>query len=145
MELVIPDGSRVTIAIGSEPAALPETFAPERPPAGSRHRLLKGAVVGMLVLGAFVAGQRFGGHGGPQLALADPSQPSSTVLPLPTLGQAQHAFPAAPLPRPAPPPAAPQVPPQFARRMRQPPVVVPPPGQTPTRAAARKNPFGLDN
>ncbi len=142
MELVIPDGARVTIAIGPEPAALPETVAIGHPPAGPHHLLLKGAVVGVLVLGSFVAGQRFGGRGGAQFAFAAARQPPSTVLPLPT----QHAFPA-PLPRPAPPPggsAARQVPPQFARQMRQPPVVVPPPGQAPT-AAPGKNPFGLEN
>jgi hypothetical protein len=143
MELVIPDGARVTIAIGPEPAALPETVAIGHPPAGPHHLLLKGAAVGVLVLGAFIAGQRFGGGGGAQFAFAAARQPPGTVLPLPT----QHAFANAPLPRPAPPlgsSSAAQVPPQFARQMDQPPVVVPPPGQAPT-AAPGKNPFGLEN
>lgn len=156
MDLVIPDGARVCIVIGPEPLALPAVCATEHSAATGRspltdsapsrlgHPILKSVAVGVLVLGAFVAGERIGGHGGARLALGEPQALASIPRTIaPTRMREQHAFPAAPLPAAPPPDAAPQVPPQFAQQLQQHPIVMPPPGQK--SGNDPKNPFGLGN
>jgi len=134
MELVIPDGAQVHITIGNTPLlALPNETAPQPATQKSGARFLKGIVAGVLVLGAFQAGQVMSHRGDPvppaQASVAERAPP---VLPR-TAAMADQ-------------PEAAEIPPAFRDKLAQPPQVAPPPGQaavvapgTPTPA----NPFGL--
>jgi hypothetical protein len=134
MELVIPDGAQVHIAIGSgPPLALPNENAPQLAARQRGSRFLKGVVAGVLILGAFQAG-RIMSHRGDPISAARASVEASTP---PTLPRATAA---------ADQPEAAEIPPAFRDKLAQPPQVAPPPGQaavvapgTPTPA----NPFGL--
>ena len=114
MQLEIPDGAHVHIVIGkASPLALPDETVGRR--ATVMRPMIKGAVLAVLVCGAFVAGRQFG--------------MVRTITP------AVAAAPAASADRRA----AGGLPPEFAQQLQQPPVVTPPPAPPPGR-----NPFGLD-
>ncbi len=148
MELVIPDGAQVHITVGHPPllappaAQLRQTLT-QAVPLPRRRRLLKGAVVTALLLGAFLVGRHFG-------VPPEPIDPAIAALTAPNLGPlpVEHAFPDHPLPPtaaagPAPGASAAQVPPALAEALRKPPTVVPPPGRTAPPAGA-PDPFGLN-
>lgn len=143
MQLDIPDGAQLHIVIGKPPLlALPDETAAPRAAARTGHYLLKGVAALALLCGGFEAGRHVAdrpGAGGPlQAALAQPR-------PAPTAATGQHAFPERPLLRDATGQAAAQVPAAFAAQLRQPPVVIPPPGQPATGGAPGRNAFGLEN
>ena len=156
MELVIPDGALVHIAIGNPPLlALPSEApaAPALPPAPRRgHPYLKGLLALVLLVGAFEAGRRLPPSGEgvaparAALATRDALPPSADQALLPGRPSSFEPTP----PNRAAAPA--QVPPSFAEQLRQPPTILPPPGRSTsgnpggpagTTGSAPGNAFGL--
>ena len=115
MQFEIPDGAHVQIVIGkASPLALADETGRARQHGTLARPMIRAALVGALLCGAFLIGRQFG--------------------PVRTIAPAVAAAPAAPEH-----PAA-GVPPAFAQQLQQPPIVSPPPA--PPRAG--KSPFGLD-
>jgi len=134
MELVIPDGAQIHIAIGSgPPLALPNENAPQLAARQRGSRFLKGVVAGVLILGAFQAGRIMSHRGDP----IPPAQASVEARTPPVLPRAAAA---------ATQPADAEIPTAFRDKLAQPPQVAPPPSQAGVVAPGAPvpaNPFGL--
>ena len=156
MQFEIPEGAHVHILIatpgpakacawldpgggGALPALPGEAGAPRPAPRFGRL-LLKSGLGVMLLAGSFAVGQHFGGSPrAPELAR------TAAALPRPALSAEQYAVPDRPQPREAPGQTDGQVTANFQRQLRQPPTVIPPPGQTGAPETRGRNPFGLEN
>jgi len=134
MELMIPDGARVHITIGSTPLlALPNETATRPAALKSGSHFLKGVVAGALILGAFQAGRVMSHRGDPiQPAQASVEERTPPVLPR-AVSTSDRA-------------AAAEIPPAFRDKLALPPQVAPPPGQAAIAAPGDPTPanaFGL--
>jgi len=159
MHLFIPEGVNVHVTIGSPvPGAGTTPTYPcgsDAYPRPSGRPLLKGVLTVLLLGGTFVAGTYAGrAPGGAGLGSGRGAAPAAqAALPAPYPGYGalpsppeQRAFPDRPLPRETAGADAGQVPEQFAQQLRQPPTVVPPPGQAaPAAGKPGKNAFGLED
>ena len=156
MELVIPDGQQVHIAIGNPPLLALPSEAPAAPaaPATPRrgHPYVKGLLALVLLVGAFEAGRRLP-PAGESVAPARAALATRDALPSPA---DQAPVPGRPSSLDLTPPNRPatpaQVPPSFAEQLRQPPTILPPTGRPAsgnpggpagTPGSAPANAFGL--
>lgn len=144
MQLMIPEGAQVHIVIGhATPLALPPPAAPPATAPRSGRPLLKGAVVLLLVAGAFAGGRHLAarpdGLGAAEAALAMPQAApvggQSASLDAPNAVAAPPAL--------APSTPEPVIPPDLARQLQGPPTVIRPPGSPAAGAPPSANPFGL--
>ena len=146
VHIVISKPTSVKACAGIDPGAggellvLPSEVAAARPAPRFGRFLLKSGVGVMLLAGSFAVGHHFGSSPrAPELAW------TAAALPRPALNAEQYAFPDRPQPREAPAPNAGEVTADFQRQLRQPPTVIPPPGQTGAPERPGKNLFGLEN
>ena len=110
-------------------------------PAPRFGRLLaRGSLAMMLLAGSFAAGQHYG-----SFPRAPEPARTAAALPWPAPTAEQHAFHDSPQPPEAPAQTAGEVTANIQKRLRQPPTVIPPPGQTGAPGTPGKNPFGLEN
>jgi len=163
LQLTVPDGVQVHVTIGNRPVPwVPGEVAPRSPRrsdgyprrSGAVPTTLKGLLTVVVLGGTFAAGifagspPRSSSLAAALAAMPVPPPAGYAAPPRPFLPE-QHGFPDRPLPREpaglaAPAAAQAQVPEQFAQQLRQPPTIIPPPGQAAGGPAAR-NAFGLDN
>jgi hypothetical protein len=162
MYLIFPDGADVHVTIGNPPnltvrgAVVAAPVSPRYSDGYPRHSgrpLLKGLVATMVLGVAFVAGTYAArppaGAGRPAAPAREAALPPSYSRDAPLTPEAieelARRFNA---PRDATGAGAGQIPEQFTQQLRQPPTVIPPPGQaapTPAGGQPRKNPFGLED
>ncbi|HKM61430.1 MAG TPA: hypothetical protein VJY39_02965 [Acidisphaera sp.] len=117
MQFEIPDGAYIHIVIGkAPPLALTHECGGAQRQSTVLRPMIRGAVVVVLLCGAFAVGKQFG--------------PVRTAAPAIAAAQAQ----------PEDGQAAGSVPPAFAQQLQQPPVVTPPQAHP----LPGKSPFGLD-
>jgi len=140
----VPEGASVQIIVGKTPVlALADETAHEPP---RRGRFVRTAAKGLAVLALLAGGYMVGQHstGGTNRA----GETTTAQAAIPTPPPVRQAFPDSALasdqPAVPPAPAPAQVPPAFTQELRQPPTVVPPPGQPPASSVPAKNPFGLE-
>jgi hypothetical protein len=136
MELVISDGAQVHITVGHPPLLAPPSSQllqtpSEAVPPPRRRPLVKGVLVMTLLVGAFLVGRHYG-------AASEPIGQATAALSAPNPGPLLDRDAVGP---PQGEPVA-QVPPALAEALRQPPTVVPPPGQAAPPGSA-PDPFGL--
>ncbi|HKM62026.1 MAG TPA: hypothetical protein VJY39_06010 [Acidisphaera sp.] len=118
MHLEIPEGAHAQIVIDKAPyLALPDETAGTRRHGAAVRPMIRAALAGALLCGAFVLGKQLG--------------PVRTVLPA-AASASQTAGPA---------PASGGVPPEFVQQLQQRPTLAPPPGQPPPPRSR----FGLEH
>lgn len=149
MHLELPDGTQIKILIGPPdlvPSAPPAWTGDAVPPAarampGSGRPLLKGTIAAAVLIATFALGQHF------STTPRDTRTASAAMAanPSPAPVAEQRGFPDHPVPRDPGQQARTDIPPDFQRQLRQPPTVIPPPGQAAQAGAPVKSPFGLEN